>query len=58
MAHQEAVTTMKINDTETASTHSISRAEIFTSRYAIQIEIAATKIANSAAEVRVARRVS
>ena len=40
----------RISDMETASIHNINRAEIFTSRQAIQIEIPVTRIARNTAE--------
>ncbi|MGB7847366.1 MAG: hypothetical protein WBL63_17260 [Candidatus Acidiferrum sp.] len=45
------MTTTKMKETEIASIHNIRRAEIFTSRQAIQVEIAVTKRARNAADV-------
>ena len=40
---------MTITNQDAASIHSISRAEIFTSRYAIHIEIPVTSVASNTA---------
>ena len=42
VAHRTSATTTTITDTEVASIHNISRAEIFTSRHAIHIETPVT----------------
>ena len=49
---------MRMNETETASIQSIRRAEIFTSRQAIQMETAVTRTARNTAEAAVARGVA
>jgi hypothetical protein len=45
-----STTTATITSTELASTHNITRAEIFTSRQAIHIEIPVTSSASSTVE--------